>query len=138
MVFTVSQRCADLGQRAVFAGTELAQPAIFLIQIGLAAVLKARGVEPADCIGHSLGSRTRPRETISHWVEDECPLGVRMSKRRTILWSANERLLYDALHRSNPGSVDSVHRFDVNRTLEIHSVERKVSQCGNGHGNPVR
>ena len=35
--------------------TEFAQPANFLIQIGLAAVLKARGVEPAACVGHSVG-----------------------------------------------------------------------------------
>ncbi|MCU0710997.1 MAG: SDR family NAD(P)-dependent oxidoreductase [Pirellula sp.] len=35
--------------------TEFAQPANFLIQIGLAATLKARGVEPAACVGHSVG-----------------------------------------------------------------------------------
>ncbi|XZE18095.1 SDR family NAD(P)-dependent oxidoreductase [Pirellulaceae bacterium SH449] len=35
--------------------TEFAQPANFLIQIGIAAMLKARGVEPAACVGHSVG-----------------------------------------------------------------------------------
>jgi hypothetical protein len=82
LIFTATQRCAELGQRAIVAGTELAQPANFLIQIGLGAVLKARGVEPADCIGHSLGSRTQPRETIpltgwriyAGWMS-ECPKG---------------------------------------------------------------
>lgn len=35
--------------------TEFAQPANFLIQIGLTAVLKERGVEPSACVGHSVG-----------------------------------------------------------------------------------
>ncbi|MFO0940905.1 MAG: SDR family NAD(P)-dependent oxidoreductase [Pirellulales bacterium] len=35
--------------------TEFAQPANFLIQIGLTAVLKSRGIEPAACVGHSVG-----------------------------------------------------------------------------------
>lgn len=35
--------------------TEFAQPANFLIQIGLTAILKSRGIEPAACVGHSVG-----------------------------------------------------------------------------------
>lgn len=35
--------------------TEFAQPANFLIQIGLTEVLRSRGIEPAACVGHSVG-----------------------------------------------------------------------------------
>ncbi len=35
--------------------TEYAQPANLLIQIGLMAVLRSRGIEPAACVGHSVG-----------------------------------------------------------------------------------
>ena len=35
--------------------TEYAQPANLLIQIGLLAVLRSRGIEPAACVGHSVG-----------------------------------------------------------------------------------
>lgn len=35
--------------------TEFAQPANFILQVGLTAVLKARGIEPAACVGHSVG-----------------------------------------------------------------------------------
>ncbi|TWT93121.1 type I polyketide synthase [Neorhodopirellula pilleata] len=35
--------------------TEFAQPANFVLQVGLTAVLKSRGIEPAACVGHSVG-----------------------------------------------------------------------------------
>lgn len=35
--------------------TEFAQPANFLIQIGITAVLRSQGLEPAACVGHSVG-----------------------------------------------------------------------------------
>ncbi len=35
--------------------TEYAQPANLLIQIGLLAVLRSRGIEPGACVGHSVG-----------------------------------------------------------------------------------
>ncbi len=38
--------------------TEFAQPANLLIQIGLLAVLRSRGIEPAACVGHSVGELT--------------------------------------------------------------------------------
>ncbi len=42
-------------QNSQITRTEFAQPANFLIQIGLTAVLKSRGIEPAACVGHSVG-----------------------------------------------------------------------------------
>ncbi|NBP81890.1 acyltransferase domain-containing protein [bacterium] len=35
--------------------TRFAQPAIFAIQVGIAAVWKQWGIEPAACVGHSVG-----------------------------------------------------------------------------------
>ena len=35
--------------------TQFAQPAIFAVQVGIAAVWKQLGIEPAACVGHSVG-----------------------------------------------------------------------------------
>ncbi|MFD7707409.1 type I polyketide synthase [Streptomyces sp. NPDC059786] len=53
-------RAAGLpGLRELFEGdlaaTELAQPAVVALQLALAEVWRARGVEPTDVVGHSLG-----------------------------------------------------------------------------------
>lgn len=53
--FSVLEEMLKGEEESNISKTEFAQPANFLIQIGIVAMLKARGVEPAACVGHSVG-----------------------------------------------------------------------------------
>ncbi len=50
--FSALAECSRKRGIRKFQRTEFAQPANLLIQIGLLAVLRSRGIEPAACVGH--------------------------------------------------------------------------------------
>ncbi|MGW1374167.1 SDR family NAD(P)-dependent oxidoreductase [Streptomyces sp. NPDC002446] len=59
--WSVARRLADLGEDDI-ADTEVAQPALFAVQVGLVALLGAYGVRPSAVTGHSVG------ETVAAYV----------------------------------------------------------------------
>ncbi|MER8159785.1 SDR family NAD(P)-dependent oxidoreductase [Streptomyces sp. NPDC094472] len=53
--WSVADRLTAPAGEADLAATEVAQPLLFVVQLGIAAVLRARGIEPAMAVGHSVG-----------------------------------------------------------------------------------
>ncbi|MFE9065747.1 SDR family NAD(P)-dependent oxidoreductase [Streptomyces violaceusniger] len=53
--WSVADRLTAHAGEADLAATEVAQPLLFAVQLGITAVLRARGIEPAMVVGHSVG-----------------------------------------------------------------------------------
>lgn len=53
--WSVADRLTAHAGAADLAATEVAQPLLFAVQLGITAVLRARGIEPAMVVGHSVG-----------------------------------------------------------------------------------
>ncbi|GAA1678471.1 type I polyketide synthase [Streptomyces yatensis] len=53
--WSVADRLTAPAGEADLGATEVAQPLLFVVQLGITAVLRARGIEPAMVVGHSVG-----------------------------------------------------------------------------------
>lgn len=53
--FTIEEMIGDPAARGGYARTELAQPALFAVQVGIVEMLRSRGILPGACVGHSVG-----------------------------------------------------------------------------------
>jgi acyl transferase domain-containing protein len=80
-----------LGRSEVVTGFDRVQPVVFAVQLGLAAVWRSHGVEPAAVIGHSMGEVAAAVAAGALSVRD----GVRVICRRSrlILRAAGEGLV---------------------------------------------
>lgn len=124
--------------------TQIAQPAIFAVQVGVAAVLRSWGVEPAAVVGHSVGelsaayvSGALSLEDAVHLVYHRSRLQKRAAGQGAMLavglpWQEAEELL-DAHRESisiaainSPGDVTLSGDEDVLKEIAASLDERQI------------
>jgi acyl transferase domain-containing protein len=72
--FSLMAELAARGERCRLHETEVAQPALFAIQVGLAALWRSWGVEPDGVVGHSLGEVAAACVAGALLLEEAVPL----------------------------------------------------------------
>lgn len=67
---------------AALAGTDVAQPLLFAVQVGVVRALAAEGVEPSACVGHSVGEIAAAWAAGALSLEDACRVVVARSREQ--------------------------------------------------------
>jgi phthiocerol/phenolphthiocerol synthesis type-I polyketide synthase C len=75
-------RLATESDPGVLARTDVAQPLLFAVQVGITVALREAGIEPSGCIGHSVGEIAAAWATGALSLTDACKIIVARSTQQ--------------------------------------------------------
>ncbi|OYX35545.1 MAG: hypothetical protein B7Y99_03275 [Caulobacterales bacterium 32-69-10] len=78
--WSVAARLAGPPESVALRRTEVAQPLLFAVQVGVVAALRDQGIVPDACIGHSVGEIAAAWTTGALSLEDACKVIVHRSR----------------------------------------------------------